>query len=91
MRYLIVFLFALSSCQPWKSWFSSAKDYTLTQLASQITGDLIDEGHKKDLIYLFEDINHAKDCDEIRDLIESNKTLVAFEKQYDLPIGFLFE
>ena len=51
----------------------------------------VNETEKLDLLYLFDDLYRAVSCNERQELIESNKTLQAFGRQYDLPRGYLFD
>ena len=94
MRFFIFlfFLLILSSCQAnsLSNWFSQWKDYSLTQLASQVTDSNLAQEDKQELLYLFGDIRDSN-CSEMQYHIENNKTLGLFEKQFDLPSGFLFD
>ena len=49
------------------------------------------ETEKIELLYLFDDLYKAVSCSERQELIESNKTLQAFGRRYDLPKGYLFD
>ena len=51
----------------------------------------VNETERLDLLYLFDDLYGAVSCNERQELIESNKTLQAFGRQYDLPRGYLFD
>ena len=43
------------------------------------------------ILYLFDDLYKAVRCDEKQALIESNKILQDFGRQYDFPQGYLFD
>ena len=92
---LVFFSSCLISCQrggeSLSIWWGSWKDYTLTQLASNNVDSYLQKEEQLDLLYLFDDLRRAKSCGERQTLIEDNKTLRLFGKQYDLPRGYLFD
>ena len=78
---------SLFSCQ----WFQQRKDDLLTQLASRATDNKLAEDQQEELLELFVDIRDAKRCAHVQSHIEENETLQFFEKQFNLPRGFLFD
>ena len=93
MRFFFCFLFFLNSCQAdyFSQMFNQWKDYSLTQLASQTTKEVLPEKDKKKLIYLYQDLSRANNCEEVQSLIEENQILVFFESNMGLNRGFLFD
>ena len=95
MKCLILILIFCSSCQSGISrlsnWWGDWKDYTVTYLASESTKSYLNEDETNDLLDLFEGLQRADSCNERQELIESNQTLKAFGKYYELPRGFLFD
>ena len=95
MKYFLLFLFFFTSCQNKEDylldWWSSLKENTVTYFASQSSAAYLTEAERFDLLDLFADLQEADSCDERQDLIEGNRTLNAFGKQYNLLRGYLFD
>lgn len=72
-------------------WWGEWKDYSITYMASESTNSYLSEEEKKDLLYLFEDLQQADSCSQRQDIIERNQTLTVFGKQYDFLRGYLFD
>ena len=94
MRYWILFLVFFTSCQGggyfsdlWSSW----KDYTVTQIASQSAESYLGKNEREALLDLFDDLNQNISCDKRQELIEKNDTLYLFGKEYKQPHGYLFD
>ena len=95
MRFFFIsFLFVMVSCQTptfIEDWFSSLKDETLTELASQSTRGVLTEEQKAQLFILFLDIEEIQNCSQLVRLIENNELLEDYEEEYNLKKGFLFD
>ena len=74
---LILVCFLLCSC--------SAKKANIEKLID------LNKTERLELLYLFDDLYNSASCPERQELIESNKTLQAFGRQYKLPTGYLFD
>ena len=77
----------LFSCQ----WLNQRKDDVLTQLASRTTDNKLSEDQKEELFELFVGIRDARRCSHVQSHIEENEALQFFERQFNLPRGFLFD
>lgn len=92
MRLFIFLVLFLISCQGQISnWFSQWRDYSLTQMASQATDGSLTESDREDLLFLFDNLRIAKNCNEVQSYVESDRMLYFFEKTLDLQKGFLFD